>query len=104
MVAAINGEVAGMLATSPCTSEQITSLSAQFRLGMPLPCDCLEAPQQHAQVDACLISPVFAAQTGTLLAGVLVAAAECGWGVVVSEGAHAQLCSEGAHAQLCNYA
>ncbi len=68
-VAAINGEVVGMLATTPCTTEQLGSWAAQFQLGRALSPNALEALQQHALVDACLINPVFAAHTGCLLAG-----------------------------------
>lgn len=58
-----------MLASDPCSPETLDSWSAQFRLDAALPCSCLQAPQQHAQVSACVINPVFAAQAGTLLAG-----------------------------------
>jgi hypothetical protein len=69
VVAAVNGELVAMLASDPCSPETLDSWSAQFRLGAALPCSCLQAPEQHAQVSACVINPVFAAQAGTLLAG-----------------------------------
>lgn len=74
VVAAINGEVVGMLATSPCTPAQLGRWSAQFHLGKAMPLDAVEAIQQHALVDACLINPVFAAHAGCLLAGMRVGA------------------------------
>jgi hypothetical protein len=69
VVAAINGEVVGMLATSPCIPEQLGRWSAQFQLGKAMPQDAVAAVQQHALVDACLVNPVFAAHAGCLLAG-----------------------------------
>jgi hypothetical protein len=67
----------GVLTSSPCTAELLGSWSAQFRLDHSLPCKCWEAPQQHAQVSACIINPVFSAQAGALLAGVLETATLC---------------------------
>lgn len=70
VVASINGEMVGMLASSPCTPELLDSWSAQYRLDHSLPCSSLQDHQHHAQVSACVINPVFATQAGALLAGV----------------------------------
>lgn len=62
MVAAVNGELIGMLATSPCTAEGLDSWAAGFSLARG-------TVEQHVQLDAGIISPVFSAQAGSLLAG-----------------------------------
>jgi hypothetical protein len=71
VVAAVNGEVVAMLATSPCKADLLDSWSARFRLDQGLPAGSLVEVQQHALVDACIINPVFSACAGALLAGVL---------------------------------
>lgn len=69
VVAAVNGEMVAMLATSPCKADLLDSWSTRFRLDQGLPVGSLDEVQQHAQVDACIINPVFSACVGALLAG-----------------------------------
>lgn len=71
MVATVNGEMVAMLATSPCKADLLDSWSACFRLDQGLPASSLDEKQQHAQVIACIINPVFSACAGALLAGAL---------------------------------
>lgn len=71
MVAAVNGEMVAMLTSSPCKADLLDSWSARFRLDQGLPVGSLAEVQQHAQVEACVINPVFSACAGAMLAGVL---------------------------------
>lgn len=73
MVAAVNGELIGMLATSPCTAEGLDRWAAGFNLTRL-------SVERHVQLDAGIISPVFSAQAGAMLAG------ERGWGVLAPDG------------------
>lgn len=69
VVAAINGELIGMLATRPCSVEDLTSWSQNFKLAHSLPDNELRLTAQHALIDACILHPVLATQAGTVLAG-----------------------------------
>lgn len=76
MVASINGELVGMLATSPVAGGTLQAWSRQFRL-QGSGCSSVQAgavtaaAQQHGLIEACVLNPVFSAQAGALLSGVV---------------------------------
>lgn len=67
VVAVIQGEVVGMAATTP--SVDLDMLRSNFRLEQGLSAGCCHVAQEHAELDVCVMNPVFAKTVGALLSG-----------------------------------
>lgn len=68
----MQGQVVGMVATTPSVDLQL--LQANFKLEEGLPAGCCDTPAAHAELDVCIVNPVFGKCVGALLAGELVVA------------------------------
>lgn len=56
-----------MVATTPAVD--LALLQSNFRLQETLGDDCCVNPQDHAELDACVMNPIFVKSAGALLAG-----------------------------------
>ncbi|WIA39160.1 hypothetical protein OEZ86_005287 [Tetradesmus obliquus] len=69
VVAVVQGQLVAMAAITPAVDLQL--LQDNFNLAEGLPADCCNNATAHAELDVCVVNPVFSKSVGALLAGVL---------------------------------
>lgn len=67
MVAVVQGQLVAMAAITPAVDLQL--LQDNFNLAEGLPADCCNNTTAHAELDVCVVNPVFSKSVGALLAG-----------------------------------
>lgn len=70
MVAVAQGQLVAMAAVTPAVDLQL--LQANFSLAEGLPRGCCSNAAAHAELDVCVVNPVFSACVGALLAGAVL--------------------------------
>jgi hypothetical protein len=67
VVAVVQGQLVAMAAVTPAVDLQL--LQDNFKLAEGLPPGCCSTAAAHAELDVCVVNPVFSKSVGALLAG-----------------------------------